>query len=211
MTAPLDTHWVCLAGGDGSGKSTQAAALVAALVAEGVDAVEVGIWDGLTDPVTAPLLGFSDRAQVQEYLRVLGPRARALFLFHALHAAIDLAASRHPQVAILNAHWYKYFASEVALGGDPAELRAWVTGFPEPARTFYLRVEPAVAMARKSELSPYESGFGADEEFVQVQADAQVALDGLSAELGWIELDGAADRAVLTAQIAGEILAQVRA
>jgi dTMP kinase len=194
----FDIPVLCVTGGDASGKSTQVAALCEALRRRGVRAAAVGIWDGLGDPATSAGLPFADREAVYGYLRVLGPRGRASFLFHALHVAIELAAAQDPGVIVLNAHWYKYFATEVAHGADAAELRAWTRGFPEPGHTFHLMISADTALARKAVRSDYESGYGDELRFLDFQRRSRAVLDELSAELEWTELDGTRDPAELT-------------
>ncbi|MEV0355073.1 hypothetical protein AB0H71_03330 [Nocardia sp. NPDC050697] len=196
---------ICVSGADASGKSTQVDALTAALTADGTDTVAAGIWDALADPVLARHLPFRDRAAVLAYLRVLGPAARAHFLFHAVHTGLDLALARTPRIVLLNAYWYKYFATEVAHGGDPVALRAAVTGFPAPALTFHLRVTPETALARRGERSDYESGYGDAARFLEFQRRSHRELDRLGAELGWVELDATADPAALTATMLAAI------
>lgn len=195
---PREPLLVCVAGADASGKSTQIDALTAALTAAGIDTVAAGIWDALADPVLGARLPFADRAAALAYLAALGPKSRAHFLFHALHASLDLALARAPRVVLLNAYWYKYFATEVAHGGDPATLRAATAGFPPPALTFHLRVTPETALARRTTRSDYESGYGDAARFLEFQRRAHRELDRLSTELGWVELDATTDPAVLT-------------
>ncbi|MFB7723218.1 hypothetical protein [Nocardia sp. NPDC056100] len=196
---------VCIAGGDASGKSTQVAAVSAVLRDRGIRVAEAGIWDALDAPAIASRLPFRDRDEVFGYLRVLRPLSRALFLFHAVQVAVELAADTEPEVILLNAYWYKYFATEVAHGGDASALRAYASGFPEPDLTCYLKVSPQTALSRKLERSDYESGYGDADTFLRFQQHSQTVLDGLSRELGWRELDGTADPNTLTATIAAAI------
>ncbi|MFF2549517.1 hypothetical protein ACFVUS_00905 [Nocardia sp. NPDC058058] len=204
--SPISTPFVvCIAGGDASGKSTQVAAVAKTLRDQGISTAEAGIWDALDDPVIAARLPFRDRDEVFGYLRVLRPSSRALFLFHAVQVAVELAAAAAPEVILLNAYWYKYFATEVAHGGDPAALRAHASGFAAPDLTCYLKVSPGTALARKIERSDYESGYGDAEKFLEFQQQSQTVLDGLSRELGWHELDGTAEPGILTRTIAAAI------
>lgn len=200
---------ICVSGGDASGKSTQVAALAAALAADGLRVAEVSIWDAFTDPYVASRLPFRDREEVFEYLRILGSGSRAHFLFHALHVALDRAAEQTPDVLLLNAHWYKYFATEVAHGGDPVVLRAWTEGFPVPARTFFLEISPATALLRKEQRSDYESGYGDAASFVEFQTRSQEVLGQLCTELGWTRLSGTDDPADLTATMVAAVRAEV--
>ena len=118
-----------------------------------------------------------------------------------MHLALDLATSRGPDVVLIDAYWYKYYATEVAHGGDPAMLRALAGGFPEPDRTFYLAVSPRAALARKARRSDYESGYGDERDFLDFQQRSQEAIADLSSEFGWIELDGTAAPDSITAAV----------
>jgi phosphohistidine swiveling domain-containing protein/thymidylate kinase len=180
---------VCVTGTDGSGKSTQIAALAAAFECRGRTIARVTIWDAFDDAVIRDRLPFASREAVYRYLEVLTPSSRAHFLFHALALAIDLAASRGADILLLDGHWYKYYATEVAHGGDPVTLRALTSGFPEPDWIFHLEVAPDEALQRKEIRSDYESGYGDDREFVSFQDRAQAALSELATELGWIAID----------------------
>ncbi|NLE79627.1 MAG: hypothetical protein GX610_08580 [Rhodococcus sp.] len=200
---------ICISGGDASGKSTQVAALAAALAADGRSVAEVSIWDAFTDPHVASKLPFGRREDVFAYLRILGPGARAHFLFHALHVALDLALEQSPDIVLLNAHWYKYFATEVAHGGDPEVLRAWTEGFPVPDLTFFLEISPETALSRKEQRSDYESGYGDAVAFVEFQTRSQEVLAGLCTELGWTRLDGTGDPKKLTARMLAAVRDEV--
>ncbi|WP_040783351.1 aminotransferase class III-fold pyridoxal phosphate-dependent enzyme [Nocardia pneumoniae] len=194
---------ICLAGGDGSGKTTQVARIAAEFEAQGHSVAAVTIWDAFLDPKVSSKLPWGSPAEIYGYLQLLTPLSRAHFLFHAMQLSLDLAAERDADIVLANAYWYKYYATEVAHGGDPAVLRSLAAGFPEPDRTFYLAVRPQDALARKRLRSDYESGYGDEESFLTFQQRSHEALDALSEELGWIRLDGAAapaevTRAVLT-------------
>ncbi|MEV6275157.1 aminotransferase class III-fold pyridoxal phosphate-dependent enzyme [Nocardia sp. NPDC051832] len=192
---------ICIAGGDGSGKTTQVARLAAAFEANGQSVAAVTIWDAFLDPKVASKLPFDKPADIYKYLQLLNPLARTHFLFHAMQLALDLAASRGPDVLLVNAYWYKYYATEVAYGGDPAVLRALASGFPEPDRTFHLAISPQDALSRKQNRSDYESGYGDEQEFLDFQSRAHQAIKALSAEFGWTELDGTAPASDITAAI----------
>ena len=190
--------FVCVSGSDASGKSTQVEALTRALAERGETVAPVTIWDALDVPHVARKLPFRDRAEVFAYLGILGTGSRAHFLFHALHVALEVAVAQAPDIVLLNAHWYKYFATEVAHGGDPDTVRAWTAGFPEPDTTFYLRISPETALARKRERSDYESGYGDAEAFLAFQRRSLTVLDRLCTEYGWTELDATAAPDTLT-------------
>ncbi len=190
---------ICVAGADGSGKTTQISRLAAFFEGQERKVVPVTIWDAFLDPAVASKLPFERPSEIYRYLKLLSPVSRTHFLFHALHLALERAWERKPNVMLLNAYWYKYFATEVAHGGDPALVRQLATGFPEPDRTFYLSVSPEDALARKSRRSDYESGYRQDDQtFLAFQRRAHEALDALAVEFSWSELDGRSSPSEIT-------------
>ncbi|MFI7664911.1 aminotransferase class III-fold pyridoxal phosphate-dependent enzyme [Nocardia sp. NPDC049526] len=197
---------ICIAGADGSGKTTQVARIAAEFEAQGQSVAAVTIWDAFLDPKVSSKLPWRSPAEIYGYLKLLSPLSRAHFLFHAMQLSFDLAAERGPDILLANAYWYKYFATEVAHGGDPAVLRKLASGFPEPDRTFYLAVSPQDALGRKQLRSDYESGYGDEETFLAFQRRSHDALEALSEEFGWIRLDGTDTPADITKAV----LAQLR-
>ncbi|MFR9751484.1 aminotransferase class III-fold pyridoxal phosphate-dependent enzyme [Nocardia sp. 004] len=196
---------ICIAGGDGSGKTTQVARIAAEFEAQGHSVAAVTIWDAFLDPKVSSKLPWSSPAEIYSYLQLLTPLSRAHFLFHAMQLSLDLAAERGADIMLANAYWYKYYATEVAHGGDPAVLRSLTAGFPEPDRTFYLAVSPKDALGRKQLRSDYESGYGDEESFLTFQERSHEALDALSEELGWIRLDGTAAPAEITRSVLAQL------
>jgi dTMP kinase len=202
LTAPK--RLICIAGGDGSGKTTQIARLAAALQGQGHSIAPVTIWDAFLDTSVASKLPFRP-AEIYGYLKLLSPLSRAHFLFHALHLALELAGKRDADTVLLNAYWYKYFATEVAHGGDPSVLRRLAAGFPEPDLTFHLTISPADALARKGQRSDYESGYGDENEFLAFQQRSHSTIEILADEFGWVSLDGTTPPAELTATMVQRI------
>ena len=197
---------ICVVGGDGSGKTTQIARLTAFFEEEKRKVVPVTIWDAFVDPTVASKLPFERPSDVYAYLKLLGPVSRTHFFFHALHLALERAWDRKPNVLLLNAYWYKYFATEVAHGGDPALLRQLAAGFPAPNRTFYLSVGPEEAFARKTHRSDYESGYGRDEQTTMAfQRRAHEALQALAVEYSWTELDGRSSPSDITSTMIHQV------
>ncbi|MBX5331885.1 hypothetical protein HQO90_12905 [Rhodococcus fascians] len=201
MTSADGPLLVCITGGDASGKSTQIDAVRDILTARGVSVAIASIWDGMQDARIAPSLPFSSRNAVHDYLRIVGAAARSHFLFHALHVAMDCALSAVPDVLLLNAYWYKYYATEVAYGGDAAVLRASTVGFTEPDLVCYLRTSVHTAVQRRVDPSGYESAYGDADSFYRLQQTSRLVLEELSAELGWISLDAEICERELTARI----------
>lgn len=200
---------VCVTGPDGSGKTTQITRLAERLERrEGRKVSVVTIWDMLLDPKTQPLVPFEDPAQVDRFLGVLSPTARSLFLFSCLAQALDLARERDPDLLLVNAYWYKYYATEVAHGASRAMLDAVVSVFPKPDLVLYLDVSPEESLRRKARPSRYESGFPKEpstEGYIRFQTRAHEVLADLKASLSFVELNGAETPDALTDQIVARL------
>jgi dTMP kinase len=188
------TQLICVTGPDGSGKTTQIARIAEALSRRGrKKIVPMTIWDMLLDPSTRGRVAFKSPAELDGFLEVLSPMARMLFLAHCLYAALDLAVARKPDVILANGYWYKYWATEVAHGGDPEAMLDLVKVFPEPALTFCLDISADEAYRRKTKPSGYETGFAAErtlEAFTAFQERARPALERLARQKQWIRLNG---------------------
>lgn len=206
MTDPL---WYCVTGADGAGKTTQIQHLAERLErGAGKKVAVVTVWDLLLDPKTQDLVAFEEPQEVDRYLGVLGSTSRALFMFHCLYQAVDMARRKEPDVILLNSYWYKYYATEIAHGGDATDLRRITSVFPQPECTFYLRLSPEAAAERKAVLSGYESGFAdprTKEAFLAFQRPAHAALEELAAEFSWTCLDGTLDEKAITEQLLAEV------
>ncbi|WP_435592921.1 aminotransferase class III-fold pyridoxal phosphate-dependent enzyme [Nocardia sp. bgisy118] len=196
---------ICIAGGDGSGKTTQVARIAAEFETQGHSVAAVTIWDAFLDPKVSSKLPWNSPSEIYGYLKLLTPLSRAHFLFHAMQLSFDLAAARGVDIVLANAYWYKYYATEVAHGGDPAVLRKLTAGFPEPDRTFYLTVSPQDALGRKQLRSDYESGYGDEKAFLDFQQRSHDALEELAEELAWVRLDGTDAPAAITKAVLAQL------
>jgi thymidylate kinase len=196
---------ICVTGPDGAGKTTQIARIADALSKRGKKKiVAMTIWDMLLDPSTRGRVAFKSPLEVEPFLEVLSPMSRMLFLCHCLYEALDLARARKPDVILANGYWYKYWATEVAHGGDAQAMRDLMKVFPEPLLTFCLDISADEAFTRKAKLSGYETGFAAErtlEAFKTFQARARPPLEQLAQEKQWIRLDGKESAAALSEAI----------
>lgn len=154
--APLP-RTICLAGADGSGKSTQAARLVEALTKRNQAVRVCTVWDMLTSG-RASDLRIGSKADVDRFLAGLHPPARAMFLHMAMREALDRALEdRGDAIVLVVGYWLKYNATE-RLYGAPAELLdALGASFPPLSLAIELALPPSEALARKQEISGYES------------------------------------------------------
>lgn len=200
---------ICVTGPDGSGKTTQIARIGEALSKRGKKRiVPMTVWDMLLDPSTRGRVGFKSPAELDSFLEVLSPMARMLFLSHCLYAALDLALARKPDIILANGYWYKYWATEIAHGGDPVAMLALMDVFPEPLLTFCLDIDAEEAFRRKAKLSGYESGFAAErtlDAFTAFQARARPPLERLAQEKQWIRLNGSEPASSLSDAIVSRI------
>jgi dTMP kinase len=184
---------ICISGGDGCGKSTLVAGLARALPGARV----VNIWDGLADPNIAAV--FSSKARLYDFLGALSSGSRALFMSTCMKEAMERAPRG---LRLVDAYWYKYLASEIALGLAPAQAEALGALFERPSLTVRVALSPELAAERKrGDYSPYECGLRAPtrEHFVDfqgrigpiiqslVETDARdvVTLDGAASQ-GWV-------------------------
>jgi len=173
---------VAITGPDGSGKST-ACFKVAALLDERFGAGSARVaspWDA----VWASGL-FPSRESVQKYFKELDSHARTLFILHAISHSLALAKREGPRFLLLDGYFYKYVASELAYGAPEPVALAACQGFETPSHVFYLTVDPATALKRKSAASSYESG-GAEgrEAFLEFQRRTSRSWDLLELRFG---------------------------
>lgn len=198
----------CVTGPDGSGKSTQVAAVAGRLREEGRSVASSQIWDPMLDPAFAGRALFDRPAKADAYLELLDSTSRMYFLCHALQESLVRARARQTDVVLLNAYWYKYYAVEVAHGGDAPTLRTINSVLPEPDVTFYLRISPSAAARRKERFTGYETGFAAARTaaaFESFQVPAAREMEALAGEFGWIALPGGEPAAEITERIVRQL------
>jgi thymidylate kinase len=205
----MEPRIICVTGPDGAGKTTQLRRIAEGLEKRGGRKVApVTIWDLLLDPATRGKIMFKSPGEVDGYLQILSPISRTLFLYHCFYQALELAKARRPDVLLVNAYWYKYYATEVAHGGDAPTLLRLAEIFPEPALVFYLQVDAEEAFRRKAVLSGYETGFAnprSKEAFLAFQARAHQALETEAERRGWIRMNGKEPAEPLTQMILARI------
>jgi thymidylate kinase len=204
---------IAITGPDGSGKST-ACSRVRELLAErlGTRVVEVSVWDALAEHGdVAPV--FKGRAEAERYLADLDGVSRALFIFHAMARAVQLARQSKPSVMLLNGYWYKYAVSEIGYGVDPDFVLGATLGFALPAHVFCLDIDPETAWERRRRATAYEQGgsFGAASErerFMGFQGRLRQAWSAIEAQTGlhWEHLSALAPAEEIAQEISSGIL-----
>ena len=207
-----DIKLICITGPDGSGKTTQITKLAEYFAYNNAHkVVAVTIWDLLLEPKLKTVIPFNSPREVDAYLGILDNLPRSLFLYHCFKQALESAYKKNPQVILLNAYWYKYFATEVVHGSERQILKQLAESiFPEPEVTFYLNLEPELAFERKTEamLSSYETGFAAKrdkESFLNFQSQLQHELEKLAVEKSWVKIEATQSIKETTEQILAAI------
>jgi dTMP kinase len=192
--------FVVLEGGDASGKSTQARLIADRLRSAGrevVESFEPGATeagaairalllegDGPVDPTAEALLLAADRAQ--EVADVIRP---------ALARGADVVSDRFVPSSLT------YQGVGRGLGVERIEkLNRWATGGLEPDLVVVLDVDDAVAASRRA--GPGDRLERAGDEF---HAAVRDAYRGLSADRGWVVLDGDADVDTVAERVWGAV------
>jgi dTMP kinase len=192
--------FVVLEGGDASGKSTQARLIADRLRSAGrevVESFEPGATeagaairalllegDGPVDPTAEALLLAADRAQ--EVADVIRP---------ALARGADVVSDRFVPSSLA------YQGVGRGLGVERIEkLNRWATGGLEPDLVVVLDVDDAVAASRRA--GPGDRLERAGDEF---HAAVRDAYRGLSADRGWVVLDGDADVDTVAERVWGAV------
>ncbi|MGW4759630.1 dTMP kinase [Streptomyces chartreusis] len=183
-------------GADGVGKSTVTREVAHRLTADGFPVRPVDRWEIVASPdyPTAAFLR-DDVLSVRSCTARMSRLPRLLFLLWA--TVLPLTDCRRPQspgeVLVLDGHWMKHAASEIAYGLDRNWVEALVAGLPQASATVYLRSDPETAWERKNGRPvPYECAMDlacSRESFLAHQRTIHDLLDQWARRLGWIEVD----------------------
>jgi len=146
---------------DGTGKSTLVERLTTVMGSVAVSS----IWDIMNGDIRS--VPFRSRRDIDHYLCELTSGARWLFLVHAWQQSLDVAQSKGHSFILLNGYYYKYAATELALGLSPGWVGTVSRLFPVPDLVIDLQVPTEQAAGRKTTFSRYECGLsstpGADD------------------------------------------------
>lgn len=155
-----------ITGLDGVGKST----LVTLLSNQFPGAAISNIWDIMEGGVDTLL--FNSKKDIDQYLCELTHDSRLLFLAHALKFSIDKALASGRELVILNGYYYKYFATELALGASLDLVESIQKEFPIPDQVIHLTLSIDEIAKRKPFFSRYETGLASNpttSEFIDFQ------------------------------------------
>ena len=194
---------ICFEGLDGSGKTTCARSVAAALAAGGVDAKLVERKD--------PDCGTYELTQRMKLLKTLiweygDVPISELGDYHALYnmaswfSAIDFRKIRPllaAGVTVVMDNWYFKILSRFALKKtmDMNHQRACFNHLTRPDLIIYLDVTPEVAVARKSEFGKGETGFfdglgqPSSQTFIRYQSHVRHIMSRLARTEGWLSIE----------------------
>jgi len=161
---------ICVTGMDGTGKST----LIQALSNRISNVYVAKIWDLLESPIAS--LPFKSKSEVDDFLCNLTPDSRLLFLAHAMKYSIDKALASEKENILIDSYYFKYFASELALGANEALVKSLIDSFPKPDIIIELYLSLKESAERKAKFSKYECGITSEatlENFIHFQEKTQ--------------------------------------
>jgi thymidylate kinase len=200
MTALPAGKLITVAGIDGAGKSTLAAALHGALNDAGHDAVLIGKHTTEV-PADAVLSAYLDNLNAIIYRRdqAVGAACGDHYWLFALAAwyslqdrlVIQPALQAGTHVILDNAH-HKIIARYAASPGVPAGLAPQVFAHLTPADLIlFLRISPEEALRRKGGFTPLETGRtgGTGQAFVSYQDAVSAHLREQGRQEGWTPVD----------------------
>lgn len=143
---------ICITGMDGIGKST----LINMLASQINSCYIANIWDLLDSQVKG--LPFRTKKDLDNYICDLTPDSRFLFLAHALKYSTDVALSTNKKIILLDSYYFKYMATELALGAEITLVMEVVQRFPKPHLVVELKLPMDEIIKRKTKFSRYECG-----------------------------------------------------
>ncbi|WP_318306516.1 dTMP kinase [Amycolatopsis solani] len=203
---------VAVVGADGAGKSTVTALLAERLTAAGHAAARVDRWD-IADAVRYPTASCltGDVAVARRCAALMPGVPRLLFLLWASALALTGRPAGTGEILLLDGHWQKHAASEIAYGADVSWVEAVGAGLPAADLTVHLRIDPEDAWARKDGRAvPFECGMDLScsrESFLAHQRSIAATLDRWAARDGWLVLDARTPPERLVARLVPRVLA----
>lgn len=157
MQRSTSVQYLVLTGSDGVGKSTLCALLLQELQAElGVEKVALfSLWEYVQKGEICT--GSKDALS---FATALSSRSRMSLLYFCFSRGLELLHATYPHLEILliDGYWFKYAANERARGVPPEETDLPFSLLPRADLVFYLQVDPASLLKRKTTFTPYELG-----------------------------------------------------
>ncbi|HEY0479793.1 MAG TPA: hypothetical protein VGD37_19875 [Kofleriaceae bacterium] len=205
---------IALAGCDGAGKTTQIEALRARLSARGYCVSVLDKWDVL-DTERFPECRFlrPDLGDLKACIADMEGVSRAMIFFWTLCITLTKDRLERPdRIYLLDGHWMKHAAGEIALGCDPDWVLMTVRQMPRADVTIYLDIPPEDAFARKSSFTLMECGRDrtrSREAFLTHQRRMRERLLAWSDEMGWVKISALQATADIEAAIDGVLAARL--
>lgn len=177
--------FVCILGGDGSGKSTLIKRLKKLR-----PTWAFAHWKQFS--AVTQLSSIAPGLDPPETLKILGPNARAAQLCYL--AALEYDAIVSPAImarrpVIVDSFWFKFAAKMKVLDMAAPFLYEVCLGLPNPALILFLDTPLALAKARKASINFFECG-GIPKDFIAFQAAIRQVMLGFVAQLPMVKLDG---------------------
>ena len=185
----MKTKLICITGMDGSGKST----LIKLLMEKQAGIIPSSVYDLLILPELRGNPPVVIGKGIDEYLSIMHPEGRFLFLLHAYYEGLMYRMSQNPPYIIADGYWYKYFATEAAMGGNIPYMQNVAAIFPAPDMIFYLQVPDEIATERKGKFTGYECGYADvrnENSFMELRKKSVPHLEKLLEKKPHITLNG---------------------
>ncbi len=179
------TKLICITGLDGVGKST----VINRLADHFTSCYVADIWDLLHSPIQS--LPFKSKSDIDHFLCSLTHDSRLFFLAHALKYSIDKALESQNEIVIADSYYYKYLATEKALGANHQLIKALIRSFPKPDLVIELVLPVEICADRKTKYSRYECGLAekpAQNDYINFQRKAAQQWKDYKHE-NWTQID----------------------
>jgi dTMP kinase len=185
----MDKKLICITGIDGTGKST----LIKGVLKHFGNFYHATIWDLMTS--SAKGLPFKSKTDIDDFLCSLTLDSRLLFLAHCLKYALDKAFESTANSILIDSYYFKYFATEKALGANEQLIHSLELSFPTPDLVIELLLPVENCSQRKNNFSRYECGLAGEPDilsFINFQKKALLEWNRFD-RANWFRIDAQKD------------------